>query len=87
MAQAQAVPAGQDPAAKRVTLGLWATFSTYFVAMFFMNSVNIVQPIQAVDLNRMALFSWIVALPALGSAVATLMFGKLSDCMADAPSC
>jgi MFS family permease len=27
----------------------------------------------------MALFSWIIALPALGSAVATLMFGKLSD--------
>jgi len=79
MAQAQAVPAGQDPAAKKVALGLWATFVTYFVAMFFMNSVNIVQPIQVADLNGMALFSWIIALPALGSAVATLMFGKLSD--------
>lgn len=44
-----------------------------------MNSVNIAQPIQVADLNGMALFSWIIALPALGSAVAILMFGKLSD--------
>ena len=80
MAQAQALPAQQDQATKKkVALGLWAVFITYFVAMFFMNSVNIAQPMQVADLNGMALFSWIIALPALGSAVATLMFGKLSD--------
>jgi len=79
MAKVQTLPAQQDAAAKKVALGLWATFVTYFVAMFFMNSVNIAQPIQVADLNGMALFSWIIALPALGSAVATLMFGKLSD--------
>lgn len=80
MAKAQALPAQQDSATKKkVAIGLWATFITYFVAMFFMNSVNIAQPMQVADLNGMALFSWIIALPALGSAVATLMFGKLSD--------
>ncbi len=79
MAQAKALPAQQDSATKKVALGLWAVFVTYFVAMFFMNSVNIAQPMQVADLNGMALFSWIIALPALGSAVATLMFGKLSD--------
>ena len=80
MAQAQAVPAGQDPATKKkVAIGLWATFITYFVAMFLVYSVNIAQPIQVADLNGMELFSWIIALPALGAAVATLMFGKLSD--------
>jgi len=80
MSQAQVLPAQQDPATKKkVAIGLWTVFITYFVAMFFMNSVNIVQPIQAADLNGMALFSWIIALPALGAAVATLMFGKLSD--------
>lgn len=79
MSQAQVLPA-QDPSTKKkVAIGLWAVFVTYFVAMFFMNSVNIAQPIQVADLNGMALFSWIIALPALGSAVATLMFGKLSD--------
>ena len=80
MAQAKALSAQQDSATKKkVAIGLWATFITYFVAMFFMNSVNIAQPMQVADLNGMALFSWIIALPALGSAVATLMFGKLSD--------
>jgi MFS family permease len=80
MAQAHALPAQQDSATKKkVAIGLWAVFITYFVAMFFMNSVNIAQPNQVADLNGMAMFSWIIALPALGSAVATLMFGKLSD--------
>ena len=78
MATAQAIPT-KDAASKKVALGLWAVFITYFVAMFFMNSVNIAQPIQVADLNGMAYFSWIIALPALGAAVATLMFGKLSD--------
>ena len=79
MAKAQAIPVAQDAVAKKVALGLWTVFVTYFVAMFFQNSVNIAQPIQVADLNGMELFSWIIALPALGSAVATLMFGKLSD--------
>jgi MFS family permease len=81
MARAHALPAKQPQLAtqKTVAIGLWAVFITYFVAMFFMNSVNIAQPIQVAELNGMALFSWIIALPALGAAVATLMFGKLSD--------
>jgi MFS family permease len=79
MAQAQALPADQGSAAKKIAIGFWAVFITYFVAMFFMNSVNIAQPMQVAELNGMALSSWIIALPALGSAVATLMFGKLSD--------
>jgi len=78
MAQA-AIPLDRDPVQKKVALGIWAVFITYFVANFFMNAVNIAQPIQVTDLNGMALFSWIIALPALGSAVATLLFGKLSD--------
>jgi MFS family permease len=79
MAKAQALPAQQATVSKKVALGIWATFITYFAAMFFQNSVNIAQPMQVADLNGMALFSWIIALPALGAAVATLMFGKLSD--------
>jgi MFS family permease len=62
-----------------VALGLWAVFITYFAAQFFMNSVNIAQPIQVASLNGMELFSWLIALPALGAAVATLLGGKLSD--------
>ncbi len=78
MAQAKAVPAAK-PADKKVALGLTAVFVTYFLANFFMNAVNISQPKTVTEFNGMALFSWLIALPALGSAVATLMFGKLSD--------
>jgi MFS family permease len=68
-----------QPSKKNVALGVWATFIVSFVGTFYMGSVNIVQPIQVADLNGMALFSWMIALPSLGSAVASLMFGKLSD--------
>lgn len=79
MAQAQAVPV-EDPAVKKkVALGLWAVFITYFIVYFFNNSINIAQPNQVADLDGIALFSWIVALPALSGAVATLLGGKLSD--------
>lgn len=79
MAQTQAISAKENTADRKIALGLWTVFITYFVANFFMNAVNIAQPNQVADLNGMALFSWLIALPALGSAVATLLFGKLSD--------
>ncbi|MCX6080206.1 MAG: MFS transporter [Chloroflexi bacterium] len=78
MARAKVVPAAK-PANKKVALGLTAVFVTYFLANFFMNAINISQPKTVEEFNGMALFSWLIALPALGSAVATLMFGKLSD--------
>jgi MFS family permease len=78
MGQAEVAPVKSVPNNK-LALGLWATFISYFTTMFFANSVNIAQPIQVADLDGMALFSWIIALPALGSAIATLVFGKLSD--------
>lgn len=79
MAQTQALSAGQNTAAKKVAIGLWAVFIAYFVSYFFMNGINIAQPRMVEEFNGMALFSWLIALPALGSAVATLLFGKLSD--------
>ncbi len=80
MAQAKAAPVQQSPAAaKKVAIGLWAVFITYFLYNFFMNAVNIAQPKMVADFDGMALFSWLLALPALGAAVATLLFGKLSD--------
>src|SRR5512138_601088 len=64
---------------RKLAIGLWAVFITYFLANFFMNAVNIAQPKMVAEFNGMALFSWLIALPALGSAVSTLMFGKFSD--------
>lgn len=80
MKQAKAAPVQEYPAAaKKVVIGLWAVFITYFLSNFFMNAVNIAQPKMVADFDGMALFSWLLALPALGAAVATLLFGKLSD--------
>lgn len=79
MAQAKAIAAERNLADKKVAIGLWAVFIVYFLANFFMNAVNIAQPNMVAEFDGMALFSWLIALPALGSAVATLMFGKLSD--------
>ena len=77
---AQALLAEQDPATrKKVAIGLWAVFIAYFAFYFFINAINIAQPKMVEEFNGMALFAWLIALPALGSAVATLLFGKLSD--------
>src|SRR5512133_2149060 len=79
-AKAQAVEAGiSQTAKKQVTIALTALFITYFAANFYANSLNVAQPKIAADLNGMALYSWAISLPALASAMVTLIFGKLSD--------
>lgn len=75
MSQAKAVPTPD----KKVAIGLWAVFIAYFISYFFMNGINIAQRKMVAELDGMALFAWLIALPALGSAVATLLFGKSSD--------
>lgn len=75
-----AVPVPRQPAVKKsVAIGLWAVFFTYFVTNFFANAANVTRPRMAGDLNGMALFAMAISLPGLGSAVSTLVFGKLSD--------
>ena len=77
---AKALPTEQDLVArKKVAIGLWAVFTAYFAFYFFINAINIAQPKMVEEFNGMELFAWLIALPALGSAVATLLFGKLSD--------
>ena len=79
MAQAS-LPAEQNQVtSKKIAVGLWAVFIAYFAFYFFINGINIAQPKMVEEFNGMALFPWLIALPALGSAVATLLFGKLSD--------
>jgi len=80
MAQVQAIPVppGQD-ARRKVAIGLWAIFATQFVSFLFINARNIATPGMLNELDGMALFSWLIALPALSGAASTLLFGKLSD--------
>ena len=79
MTQAKAIPIQDRESNRKVAFGVWAVFITQFVSFLFINARNIAQPGMIAELNGMALFSWLIALPALGGAVSTLLFGKLSD--------
>ena len=70
----------QNAAAKRrLTLGITAVFITQFVSFLFINARNIAQPQMIAEFDGIALFSWLIALPALAGSASTLLFGKLSD--------
>lgn len=64
---------------KKVTLGVTAVFITQFVSFLFINARNIAQPQMIAEFDGVALFSWLIALPALAGSASTLLFGKLSD--------
>ena len=68
-----------QPANHKAAIGLWAIFIAQFVSFLFINARNIAMPGIINDLDGMALFSWLIALPALAGAASTLLFGKLSD--------
>jgi len=67
------------PTPSKAALGVGAVFITQFVSFLFINARNIAQPGMIAELDGMALFSWLVALPALAGAAGTLLSGKLSD--------
>jgi len=80
MAQIQVVSTQHDPSNQRkIAIGVWAIFIAEFVSLLFANARNIAQPGMVAEFDGMALFSWLIALPALAGAAATLLFGKLSD--------
>ena len=80
MTNAQAVSVVNEEIDKRkIAIGVWAVFITQFVSFLFINARNIAQPGMIAEMNGMALFSWLIALPALSGAASTLLFGKLSD--------
>lgn len=64
---------------RKIAIGLAAIFVTQFVSFLFINARNIAQPGILDELDGMALFPWLIALPALTGAASTLLFGKLSD--------
>lgn len=79
MIKEQAIPIQSDRFKKSAAIGLLAVFLTQFVSFLFINARNIAQPGMIAELDGMVLFSWLIALPALSGAAATLLFGKLSD--------
>ena len=68
-----------QPHNRKVALGVIAIFIAEFVSLLFANARNIAQPGMVAEFDGIALFSWLIALPGLAGAAATLLFGKLSD--------
>jgi MFS family permease len=67
-------------AASRRQRGIMITvFVAFFTSFFVQNGISIALPRIAAELNGMAYFSWAVSIPALSTALAVLIFGKLSD--------
>lgn len=66
-------------AKRRIAFGVTAVFITQFVSFIFINARNIAQPQMIAEFEGMALFPWLIALPALAGSASTLLFGKLSD--------
>ena len=80
MSQVQTSPEHLDnPTRQKVAIGVWAIFIAEFASLLFANARNIAQPGMVAEFDGMALFSWLIALPALAGAAGTLLFGKLSD--------
>lgn len=80
MTHISASPIEQNVVVKRkVALGVTAVFVTQFVSFLFINARNIAQPQMIAEFEGIALFAWLIALPALSGSIATLIFGKLSD--------
>jgi len=64
---------------RKVAFGVAAIFFTQFVGFLFINARSIAQPQMIAEFDGMALFAWLIALPALSGSISTLLFGKLSD--------
>ncbi len=67
------------PQKQTLAFELLAVSSAYFTSFFAQNTINNALPKIAAELNGMQYYSWAVAIPALVSAIFTLIFGKLSD--------
>lgn len=64
---------------KKAAIGVLAVFFTQFVSFLFINARNIAIPVIVDELDGLAYFSWLIAMPALTGSASTLLFGKLSD--------
>jgi len=64
---------------RKIVLSVTAIFVTQSVSYLFINARNITQPQMIAEFDGLALFSWLIALPALSGSASTHLFGKLSD--------
>ena len=64
---------------KQIILGLVAIFLIYITAFYYIQTLVAARPRMAAELNGMPLYSWLISIPGLAGAFATLIFLKFSD--------
>jgi MFS family permease len=79
MPQTQVQPTRPDNNKKQIVLGLVAGFLIYAVSFYYLQTMGVARPRMAAELNGMPMFSWLISIPGLAGALATLLFSKFSD--------
>jgi MFS family permease len=79
MPQAQIQSTEVDNNKKHIVLGLAAAFLIYAVSFYYLQTMGVARPRMAAELNGMPMFSWLISIPGLAGALATLLFSKFSD--------
>jgi len=79
MPQAQQNELERKHTRKQILLGLVAIFLIYTTAFYYMQTLVAARPKIAAELNGMPLYAWLISIPGLAGAFATLIFLKFSD--------
>ena len=76
MPQAQVQSTQADNNKKHIVLGLVAAFLIYAVSFYYLQTMGVARPRMAAELNGMPMFSWLISIPGLAGALATLGSGN-----------
>ncbi len=79
MLPAQQVAVERQHTRKEILLGLVAIFLIYITAFYYVQTLAVARPKMAAELNGMPLYAWLISIPGLAGAFATLIFLKFSD--------
>ena len=79
MPQVQQKLAEREHSEKQIILGLVAIFLIYTASYYYAQTLSVARPKMAAELNGMPLYAWLISIPGLAGAFATLLFLKFSD--------
>jgi len=79
MPQAQQQTAAPKHTRRQILLGLVAIFMIYITSYYYVQTLAVARPRMAAELNGMPLYAWLISIPGLAGAFATLIFLKFSD--------
>src|SRR5512136_3346622 len=79
MPQVQLKAAERQYTRKQILLGLLAIFLIYITNSYYVQTLSAARPKMAAELNGMPLYAWLISIPGLAGAFATLIFLKFSD--------